>query len=896
MNTDMNRHMNWPIDRPFEETLSNGIPVVLQHFDGAVASFYWWNQVGSIDEQKGEEGFAHFLEHMLFKDANAKDTGMASTGKTARAIESLGGDINAYTSFDQTVYHVTCAEHHWEQVIREFSVMARPQRFLKSDFEREREVIIEELKKNEDSPERQHFQALFSSTFKTHPYGRPVIGFEKTLRAATVSKLEAFYRRNYVASRMGLILVGPIADGSGARVKKLLALMEKYFGSQVFKRGRAPVARVKRKFDPLSSGKIHVARRLFEVQLPSVNFSFRVPELTHPDIAPLDLLSGALTLGESSRLYQSLFSEKALVTEVSGGVYVPKDPGMFYFNLDVDSPAKMEPALDEAFRLIRESTEREPTRQELERVLAHAESEKLYALQTADGIASRLGFLRFVMENLGHDERYLSELRSVTPERIREVAARTLEPARLSGAFLVPKKMEGEIDILMLERLARRHLNQANPEKSKARALKVPERAPYEEWVMPSGLKVIHRYRPQSHVVSVQVASLGGLRLELADPLFSRDEDWGVSQCMAMTWTKGTPTRTARQVAELVEGKAASLDGFSGRNTVGLHLTCLARDFVQLSTLFEDVLVNATFPEEEVQHSRRVMEDTLRTIEDHSGQLCSKYFLESLFLQHPYGALSTGSFKSVSTFGSQKLQRYLGQWVRPERSVVSIVGNISRAAVESWLATLEQHWRAVRQKVPAREIIGAIAPEPPLPGPRWAEKRLGREQVHIIRGGLGATLDSKDRHALRLLHTILGGQSGRLFIELREKQSLAYTVSPMGFEGVEPGYQGVYIACSPDKEKKALEGIDAVLRTLAKKGPARAEMERAREYFLGRRAMDMQSDSSLASYYGLELLYGLVPPTEAQVMERLAKVRPSDIQEVCRKYFVEPHQVTCAVG
>ena len=106
--------------KPEQLLLSNGIPVILQHSDGPVAATYWWVSTGSADEAPKEAGFAHFLEHMLFKDAAAKETGRASTGQMARAIESLGGDINAYTSFDQTVYHVTCAAHHWEQVIDAF--------------------------------------------------------------------------------------------------------------------------------------------------------------------------------------------------------------------------------------------------------------------------------------------------------------------------------------------------------------------------------------------------------------------------------------------------------------------------------------------------------------------------------------------------------------------------------------------------------------------------------------------------------------------------------------------------------------------------------------------------------------------------------------------------------
>ena len=135
-----------------EIKLSNQMPVLLQHFDGPAATLYWWINVGSKDENPKEAGFAHFLEHMLFKDAAAKETGRPSNGELARTIESLGGDINAYTSFDQTVYHVTCAAHHWFKVIDAFGEMAKPQKFLKRDFESEREVILEELRKMPSVP------------------------------------------------------------------------------------------------------------------------------------------------------------------------------------------------------------------------------------------------------------------------------------------------------------------------------------------------------------------------------------------------------------------------------------------------------------------------------------------------------------------------------------------------------------------------------------------------------------------------------------------------------------------------------------------------------------------------------------------------------------------------
>jgi len=287
-----------------EIKLSNGIPVILQNYDGLVSSIQWWVQVGSADENPDEYGFAHFLEHMLFKDGG---------GKMAKEIESYGGEINAYTSFDQTVYYTTCAEQHWEKVIDVFGTIANQQKFLKSDFDMEREVILEELKKNEDSPSRQFFQSLFSSTFSKHPYGRPVIGFTKGLKSAKHKKLEKFLKNHYVPERMGLVLVGPINSHGNSRKKSLLKTLEKRFGHAVIK-PRKPLPRIRKTEAPLRKS-INLVKRTFDVQSPSVAFSFRVPQLAHDDMPALDLLASALGQGELSRLYQKLFYQSSLVTE-----------------------------------------------------------------------------------------------------------------------------------------------------------------------------------------------------------------------------------------------------------------------------------------------------------------------------------------------------------------------------------------------------------------------------------------------------------------------------------------------------------------------------------------------------------------------------------------------------
>lgn len=886
-------------------SLSNGIPLVLQNNDSPVASIYWWVQTGAADEKPAEAGFAHFLEHMHFKDTDAKTSGKASTGAIARAIESFGGDVNAYTSFDQTVYHVTCAAHHWEKVLKVFGAMAKPQRFLKEDFQREREVILEELKKNEDSPGRMLFQSLFTSTFAKHPYGRPVIGYTKTLKAAKVQNLEAFYRRQYVSGNMGLILVGPFEE---KRKKALLKLVDGLFGQKVIKRKLA--TKSVRMFDPQVATHAKFNRVPFDVTTPTLTFSFRVPDLKHPDMPALDLLGGILGMGEMCRLYQALFYGKSLVNDVGGGLYVPLDPGMIYFNADVDSVTKLPEVfsimLDEINRIQKDG----PTDEEISRIVTNTESERYYALQSADGIASRLGFLKFQVGDLSYDEQYLSALKAVDAAKIQEVAAKYFDLKRMSFSVMLPEK-DKDLDLKPLFQIAEEKLagkgqdyEAANQLAKKSAGKKGSKKASVnpvdilpEKIVLPSGVRVLYRERPNSHVMSVQAAVLGGLRLEVADPVKSSELDLGSSNLLSSVWAKGTQTKSANEITTLIEGAAANLDGFSGRNTIGLSATGLARDWTKLSSLFSEVLMTPSFPKDELDLSRKVVEDSIRSIEDHSSALCSKLFHETLFEKHPYGRYAAGTLESLASIDSDRLKAFHKKWLRPERLVVSVVGNVSRKKLDPWLEQLDASFQAQKDRSPQNtKGLKNIGDEPEMNAPRWVERSLGREQVHIITGSLGLRFNDDERYAVRLLSNVLGGQSGRLFIELREKRSMAYSVAPISMEGIERGYIGTYIGCSPSKKEEAIAGIKKVLEDLANKGPTEKEMRRAKEYYLGRRAMDLQGDGSLAGYYALETVYDLPIRTESEIVKKIEAVSAKQVREACRRFYVDVNTVTATVG
>jgi zinc protease len=870
--------------KPEEITLSNGIPVILQHFDGPVGTFHWWNKVGSTDETAPEAGFAHFLEHMLFKDAGAKETGQASTGQTARVIESLGGEINAYTTFDQTVYHVTCSEQYWEKIIDQFAIMAKPQKFLKQDFEREREVILEELRRGEDSPDRQLYQELFTLTYKKHPYGRPVIGFAKILKAATVQKLEAFYKRHYVSSQMGLVLVGPINDAKGIRRKKLIAILEKRFGKATIAKKQAPT-RV-RPTETLVQPNARYLAKHFDIKAPQAAVSFRIPDLKHTDVAMLEVLSGVLGMGESSRLYQKLFYEKALVTDVSTSVYVPNDPGMFIFSAEPKRTEDLQAVFDAFVEEVEAVRRGEVTKEEIARIVTNIESEKLYSTQTVDGLAGRLGSLKYSLGDLHFDHEYLEQIKSATPATLKRIAETYLTPERMSMVLFQPKG-EAAYTFKNIDASAKRlSMPVAKIEKVKAKTKK--EFIEPEILTTPSGLKVAYFERPGTPVFSLYASAYGGTRSELTlDPKY-----WGASHLLSQTWAKGTPRYNSKQISQIIEGSAASLDGFSGRNTVGLQSTGLVRDWSKLTDLFLETLVTPTFLDDELSHAKRVTEEMIKSIPDHSSQVCSKLFMENLFVNHPYGKHQLGTLEQMHSLESKHLKELHDLFVNPKNMSLSIVGGVTRDEMETFLNQVDQEL----SKRKSTYTMKPLSSESPLTAPRWANASFNREQTHIMMGGTGLSMFDDERYALRILQNILGGQSGRLFIELREKKSMAYTVSPMSMEGLEAGYVGTYIACAPQKADEAVAGMKQVIETLVKKGPTKAEMLRAKNYYLGQRAMDLQSTWSLAAGFGLELLYRDRVLLESEIRKEIERVNEKHVQKIGEKLLVASPMLTVTVG
>ncbi len=194
--------------------LPNGLKVVLQENHAApVVAFQAWVGVGSADEEPGEEGIAHVFEHMLFKGTERR-----GVGQIAQEIEAAGGDINAWTSFDQTVYHLVLASRYFDTGLDILADAVQRSSFDPVELQRELQVVLQEIKQGEDSPSRVATQLLFSTAYAEHPYRRPVIGHERTVATLTRERLLDFFHRWYVPNNITLVVVGDF-DPAVARAK-----------------------------------------------------------------------------------------------------------------------------------------------------------------------------------------------------------------------------------------------------------------------------------------------------------------------------------------------------------------------------------------------------------------------------------------------------------------------------------------------------------------------------------------------------------------------------------------------------------------------------------------------------------------------------------------------------
>src|SRR3989441_8134128 len=609
--TEHSAAITFPLSTAQKWILSNGLTIVVQEDrSAAVASVQAWCATGSIyEDQHLGAGLSHILEHMLFKGTKTR-----GKNEIAQKIQDVGGYINAYTSFDRTVFWIDVPKDGVATALDILADATMNSTLPPEEYQKEQEVIRREFAMGMDDPDRMAGLLLFATAYQQHPYRFPVIGELEIYNQLTQEQVVQYYKTRYVPNNLTFVVVG---DVDAEKVRQQLAEAFKSYPEKSLKPVFIPA-------EPPQLGRREVHQE-FSTELTHLSLAWHIPEVTNPDVPALDLLSTILGDGRSSRLYRRVREEAGLAFSISAFSYTPGDPGLFGIDATVD-PKKREAAEQLALRIVDEVKQAGVTAEELAKAKKISLSHHLDALTTMRGQASDIGSNWLLTRNLNFSRDYLDAVQKVTLDDIKAVTAKYLTNENLTLVSLNPKgalvaKREGPAPVSAGE---------------------------VQKFELSNGLRILVREDPRLPLVAMGAVFRGGLLAEAP-------QTNGITRLMAKVLLKGTKTRTAEQIANDIEAVGGSISSDAGNNSLSVSVDVTKPDLKLGVNLFADVLLNATMPEQAVTREKEVQLAGLKEEDEQPATVARNILRAALFGEHPYALRANGSPDSVPRFTQRNL-------------------------------------------------------------------------------------------------------------------------------------------------------------------------------------------------------------------------------------------------
>ena len=837
--------ITFPASTAQKWTLPDGLTIIVQEDHSApVASVQAWCATGSIyEDQHMGAGLSHILEHMLFKGTKTR-----STNAIAQKIQDVGGYINAYTSFDRTVFWIDVPKDGVATALDVLADAMMNSTLPPEEYVKEQEVIRREFAMGFDDPDRMVGQLLFATAYQKHPYRFPVIGEMQIYNQLSQEQVMQYYKSRYVPNNLTLIVVGDVDAG---KIHEQLATFFKDYPEKSLKPVYVPS-------EPPQLGRREVHNE-FPTELSRLELAWHIPEVTHPDVPALDLLSTILGEGRSSRLYRRLRDETGLAFGISAFSYTPGDPGLFGIEATVD-PKNREAAEKEILRLVENVKKSGLQNEELAKAKKIALSHHLDSLTTMRGQASDIGSNWLLTRNLNFSRDYLAALQKVTLDELRQVAGKYLTDDNLTAVSLNPKGSLTEKD----------------------EAKKPVAAGEIQKFELSNGLRLLVREDARLPLVSMTAVFRGGLLAETP-------ENNGITRLMSRTLLKGTKTRTAEQISSQIEAVGGSIGADAGNNSFSVSLHVTRPDLKVGADIFSDVLLNATMPEKAIAREKEVQIAGIKEEEEQLTSVARNLMRKALFMRHPYALRANGSIESVRHLQQKDLLDFRDRYLVARNSVIAVFGDVKALEVkqlfEQLLGTMK----------PGHLALTDASPPPVLSRTETVQSLKDKAQGVIMVGYRGVDMFNPDRYALELIDEASSDLGSRFFIRIREEMGLAYYVGASEMQGLVPGLFAFYLGTDPQKIEPVKTALLDEIHKLASDGLTDVELARAKKKLIGQQEIANQSNDSLAQQSALDELYGLGFDHYKSLEGEVNAVTLDDIKRIAAKYFRDQPYVLATV-
>ena len=791
-------------------TLANGLTIIVREDHSApVVSAQAWAAAGSIHEDRWlGAGLSHVLEHMLFKGTTTRPG-----SRIDQEVQEAGGYMNAYTSFDRTVYHIDVPNTGAVKAIDILCDIMQNASLPPDELAKEMDVIRREMDMCHDDPGRRASRRLFETAYTKSPYRFTIIGYPDIFNEVKPADIRNYYTEKYAPNNVFFVVAGDVnPDEVVAQIKTA------YANSKA-----KPMPPVVLPLEPKQTA----AREIIEeapVELGHVHFAWHIPELRHADVPVLDVLAVLLGSGRSSRLFQQVREKQGVVHHVDAWTYSPGLPGLFGVSSVVDGDqfaAANQAVLAEIEKVKAHSV----TAGELSKAIKQFISATLASRKTMEGQAQNLGGNWLAANDLNFSERYLAAVKRVTTNDVQRVARHYLTPENRTLYALLPEGAAPKA--------------KANVELNTDNAI--------QKIVLPNGLTLLVKEDHRLPFVEFRAAFRGGVLAETA-------ANNGTTMLLAKLLLKGTTTRNAETIATEIESVGGSLDSYGGNNSFGVNAEVLSEDFATGLALLADVVCNPIFPADELEREKEIQIASIRSRRDELLKSASLAMRRALFGDAGYGLDSLGTEDSVAGIGVPHLREFHEKLTVPNNCVLAIFGDVNLGEVTAAVEKVFANWPQ-----PAGSKNVSILQPPTAIGqrPLRVTETRDKKQAVLVIGFPGTTIASEDKYALDLVQEGCSDLGSRLFLRIREQLGLAYYVGAQNFAGLVPGYFAFYTGTEPTKVAQVeaeLLNEAALLRT---EGLSAEELQRAKAKIIGQKKIARADLGNLASTSALDELYGL---------------------------------------
>ncbi|MBZ5538160.1 MAG: insulinase family protein [Acidobacteriia bacterium] len=832
-----------------EWTMPNGLAVVhIRKPSSKVLASIITVNVGSKDENSETSGLSHLLEHMVFDGTQRRGRAEINEGS-----KRYGGYVNATTRAGFTCYLSIFPAEFAELSLDLQGDMLFHSTILTQELEKERRVVIEEMKKDRDSPVTRAAEFHDEQLFQGTAYARPVLGFEQTIASVPRSTVLTYYQQHYVPSRMKAMIISPFP---AAEVKQW---MDKTFG--MADSSGAPLKGASRWTFPPAGGPHYKEE---DVPAAYLHVSLAAPALGDTDYFAYDLLTRYLAEGGASPLQRALrMVRPPLADSVSADLETEDSFSTWKISM-VTQPTQIPDALESLSRTLQTISATGIPAEEMTRLQRQVLSQEAILAEQA----MYYGFLKAPFMNAeGYSfvAAYPERLRAVTAEAVRRVAEHYFSNPVFFTTALVPKG-------------------------------KTPPTEPagdahaWKKETLPNGVTLIAKGSDESDVFAMSLFTRQRSALE-------PQEQEGISDFVQRMLLKGTVSRSEETLQKELDNLSAQIqfvdnpfipydDAWTTNRFNFFRLEVLDELRGRALDLMGEVVANANFPDAQVAKVREEIVRLQTREADNSSKRAVQRLHELLLASTPYTRTILGSEASIRKVTRDSLIEHHKHMYTPSNLVVIAAGKGTTAGV---LSDLRSGFEGLKGDVVSVSVT------PPTPRTNFLSEKVtvNKQQTQIAAGTLATGWNSPDATTLRVLNAIL---SERLAVELREKQGLAYSVGSDLQQEREYGWLEVRMGTRAEAAEQAREGLLAVVRKLAGGEVSAEERERAINGLWGSLLRQRLSRIGQSFYRGIDEVRGSGFDAEDRLLAALKAVSLEDLKRVAGEALNTNHWVMVSVG